>query len=134
MNVEEEWSRGPVVLIGDAAHAMTPHMGQGANQGLEDVCELVHRLVPELQTNQNNNNSESSHHIDSLSNALYLFWNKRIERVKEVHARSRQNSLQSNTFDKTSASIPFQRRNYSASFQDRLYNWKPPTALKDKAE
>jgi 2-polyprenyl-6-methoxyphenol hydroxylase-like FAD-dependent oxidoreductase len=130
MNVEEEWSRGPVVLIGDAAHAMTPHMGQGANQGLEDVCELVHRLVPELQTNQNNNEN----HIDTLSNALYLFWNKRIERVKEVHARSRQNSLQSNTFDKTSASVPFQRRNYSASFQDRLYNWKPPTALEDKAE
>jgi salicylate hydroxylase len=48
IEVEPKWSQGPVTLIGDAAHAMTPHMGQGANQGLEDVCHLVHELVPVL--------------------------------------------------------------------------------------
>ena len=42
------WSDGPVALVGDAAHAMTPNMGQGANMGLEDVCVLVHGLVPLL--------------------------------------------------------------------------------------
>lgn len=31
---------GPVVLIGDAAHAMTPNMGQGACQALEDAVTL----------------------------------------------------------------------------------------------
>ena len=34
------WSRGPVVLLGDAAHAMLPHHGQGANQSIEDAVIL----------------------------------------------------------------------------------------------
>jgi salicylate hydroxylase len=34
------WSRGPVVLLGDAAHAMLPHQGQGANQAIEDAVVL----------------------------------------------------------------------------------------------
>jgi salicylate hydroxylase len=35
------WSRGRVVLLGDAAHAMLPHHGQGANQTLEDAAVLA---------------------------------------------------------------------------------------------
>ncbi|WP_406288293.1 FAD-dependent monooxygenase [Embleya sp. NBC_00896] len=37
--------RGRVVLIGDAAHAMTPNLGQGGNQALEDAVELADVLV-----------------------------------------------------------------------------------------
>ncbi|WP_213576606.1 FAD-dependent monooxygenase [Rhodococcus sp. USK13] len=36
------WSRGRTVLLGDAAHAMVPHQGQGANQTLEDAAALAH--------------------------------------------------------------------------------------------
>jgi salicylate hydroxylase len=39
------WSRGPVVLLGDAAHAMLPHHGQGANQTIEDAVVLADCLA-----------------------------------------------------------------------------------------
>ena len=39
-----EWSRGPVVLVGDAAHPMRPHLGQGGCQGIEDAAVLAHCL------------------------------------------------------------------------------------------
>ncbi|HEY7338418.1 MAG TPA: FAD-dependent monooxygenase [Bryobacteraceae bacterium] len=35
------WSNGPIVLIGDAAHGMLPHQGQGANQTIEDAVTLA---------------------------------------------------------------------------------------------
>jgi salicylate hydroxylase len=34
------WHRGPVILIGDAAHAMLPTQGQGASQAIEDAEAL----------------------------------------------------------------------------------------------
>ena len=38
------WARDGVVLLGDAAHAMLPHHGQGANQTIEDAAVLAERL------------------------------------------------------------------------------------------
>lgn len=35
------WARGPIVLVGDAAHPMRPHLGQGGCQGLEDAAILT---------------------------------------------------------------------------------------------
>ena len=35
------WSRGPTVIVGDAAHPMRPHLGQGGCQGLEDAAILA---------------------------------------------------------------------------------------------
>ena len=34
------WAAGPVVLVGDAAHPMRPHLGQGGCQALEDAAVL----------------------------------------------------------------------------------------------
>lgn len=35
------WSRGPIVIVGDAAHPMRPHLGQGGCQGIEDAAVLA---------------------------------------------------------------------------------------------
>ncbi|QRK06859.1 FAD-dependent oxidoreductase [Archangium violaceum] len=43
--VPESWYRGRVVLIGDAAHAMTPHISQGAGMAVEDAVVLSELLA-----------------------------------------------------------------------------------------
>jgi 2-polyprenyl-6-methoxyphenol hydroxylase-like FAD-dependent oxidoreductase len=40
----EEWNRGRVLLIGDAVHTMTPHLGQGAGMAIEDAVVLGQEL------------------------------------------------------------------------------------------
>lgn len=39
------WSRGRIVLLGDACHPMKPHMGQGAGMAIEDAVVLVRCLA-----------------------------------------------------------------------------------------
>ena len=40
--------RGKVALVGDAAHAMTPNLGQGACQAIEDAVVLAHHAGGDL--------------------------------------------------------------------------------------
>lgn len=44
------WSRGQVTLLGDAAHTMTPDLGQGACQAIEDAVVLGACLRSEPDT------------------------------------------------------------------------------------
>lgn len=47
--VTDEWTAGRIALAGDAAHAMSPRLGQGAGVGLQDaavLCELL--TLPDL--------------------------------------------------------------------------------------
>jgi 2-polyprenyl-6-methoxyphenol hydroxylase-like FAD-dependent oxidoreductase len=39
------WHRGRIVLVGDAVHAITPHLGQGAAQAIEDGVVLAECLA-----------------------------------------------------------------------------------------
>jgi 2-polyprenyl-6-methoxyphenol hydroxylase-like FAD-dependent oxidoreductase len=41
----DDWSQGRVVLIGDAAHATSPNMAQGASMALEDALVLAPLLA-----------------------------------------------------------------------------------------
>ncbi len=47
VTVEEPWHVGRVVLAGDAAHASTPHLAQGAAMAVEDALVLAQSLDSE---------------------------------------------------------------------------------------
>jgi salicylate hydroxylase len=66
----ENWGRGRIQLIGDAAHAMLPNAGQGACQAFEDAYILARWL-------------------DACRNPVEAFANFRRIRIPRVHAVQR---------------------------------------------
>ena len=42
--IEGDWSRGRIALLGDAVHATTPHLGQGAGLAIEDALVIADEL------------------------------------------------------------------------------------------
>jgi 2-polyprenyl-6-methoxyphenol hydroxylase-like FAD-dependent oxidoreductase len=71
-----EWlHKGNVVLIGDAAHPMTPDLGQGACQAIEDVVVLADCLPADTQ---------------SIEDALGDFEARRLKRVRRIVREARQ--------------------------------------------
>jgi salicylate hydroxylase len=74
----QSWSRGHTVLLGDAAHAMLPHQGQGANQTIEDAAVLATLLA-------------ASGHA-TLSDALHRYEVSRRARTRQVQRASWVNS------------------------------------------
>src|SRR5579871_5824155 len=83
------WSRGRTLLIGDAAHATSPHAGQGASIALEDAL----RLAITLQREQD------------LRAAFQSFEDERRPRVERVVALARRNGNQKREFSRTGAWI-----------------------------
>lgn len=45
----DAWHKNKVILVGDAAHATTPNMGQGAGQGIEDAFYFANILAKNNQ-------------------------------------------------------------------------------------
>ncbi len=43
--VDGDWHRGRIVLLGDALHATTPHLGQGAGMAIEDSIVLAQEIA-----------------------------------------------------------------------------------------
>jgi salicylate hydroxylase len=70
------WTNGRLTLLGDAAHPMLPHAGQGANQALEDAITLATLLE----------------HADRkrVPAVLLAYEALRRERTAEVQRRSRR--------------------------------------------
>jgi salicylate hydroxylase len=73
------WAKGRLALLGDAAHAMLPHVGQGANQAVEDGVALAVFL-------------EGRSSADA-ADALRRYETFRRERTGIVQAEARQNGL-----------------------------------------
>ncbi len=47
--IEGPWHKGRIVLMGDAVHATTPHLGQGAGLAIEDGVVLADELARALR-------------------------------------------------------------------------------------
>jgi salicylate hydroxylase len=69
------WFKGRAVLLGDACHAMPPHLGQGAGMAIEDAVVLARALAD---------------HRRDLDGAFRSYQTKRKERVERVAAAVRK--------------------------------------------
>lgn len=64
----DRWTsdNGKVIVIGDAAHAMLPHIGQGANQCFEDAAAIAEFLDQEVLAAHNHDVGSLSHKFEKL--------------------------------------------------------------------
>jgi 2-polyprenyl-6-methoxyphenol hydroxylase-like FAD-dependent oxidoreductase len=80
------WSRGRVVVVGDAAHACAPHLAQGASMAMEDGSVLAELCSDAASTEQ-------------LASALAAFQDRRTQRVRTVQDVSHEILLAEMTTD-----------------------------------
>jgi salicylate hydroxylase len=102
------WTRGRLVLLGDAAHAMLPHLGQGANQAIEDGVALAVLLE----------GRDPAEVLDILPRYEKL----RRVRTDVIQAEARQNGLR---YDSKYESLEQRDREIanSAAFRKSLYDY-----------
>jgi len=79
------WSRGRVVVLGDACHPITPYMGQGGSMALEDAAMLVRCLQ----------SAGPAHPRD----AFKLYETNRAPRTRRVQVESRKGDWQRYSMD-----------------------------------
>ena len=70
----ERWHQGRVALLGDAAHPMTPNLGQGAGQAIEDAVVLAECLAA----------------MPTLEEALTRYEQRRVARANGIARASRR--------------------------------------------
>jgi salicylate hydroxylase len=102
------WTRGRLTLLGDAAHPMLPHLGQGANQSIEDGMALATIL--------------KQYGPDRLPEALRVYESLRRQRVAEVQLGARQNGMR---YDSASGDLGVRDAEIKAhaDFRRRLYDY-----------
>ena len=101
------WSRGRTILIGDAAHATSPHAGQGASMALEDALRLVSLLASEEQ----------------IEIAFQHFEAERRPRVEKIVALARRNGNNKREFSRTGAWIRNQMIKFILPLSARSQDW-----------
>ena len=102
------WSTGRLTLLGDAAHPMLPHLGQGANQSIEDGMALA-TLLAQVDGS-------------AVPAALLAYEGLRRQRVAEIQLGARQNGLR---LDSTAADLGVRDAQLAAhaEFRKRLYSY-----------
>jgi len=102
------WSSGRLTLLGDAAHPMLPHLGQGANQSIEDGMALATILA----------RADAS----AVPASLRAYERLRRERVAEIQLGARQNGLR---LDSAAADLSVRDAQLAAhaEFRKRLYSY-----------
>lgn len=103
------WVQGRLTLLGDAAHPMLPHLGQGANQAIEDGAALA-VLLQKCQTRGD---------VDA---ALQKYEALRRPRTSLVQAEARKNGLR---YDSKYQDLAQRDREIasSATFRKSLYDY-----------
>ncbi|NEQ82512.1 MAG: FAD-dependent monooxygenase [Moorea sp. SIO2I5] len=107
----KSWSQGRVTLLGDAAHPMSPALGQGANSTFEDAYELA------LCCSQ----------ASSIEEALARYEQRRIPRTKLMQTRSALAKMGDNATDREAANQQMQEQSQMSreEFEDWVFNYKP---------
>jgi len=102
------WTNGRLALLGDAAHAMLPHLGQGANQSIEDGMAIA-TILSETDTN-------------NVPAALLTYDRLRRERVAQVQSGARKNGLR---YDSAYTDLKVRDAEITAhaEFRKSLYNY-----------
>ncbi|HEY0852138.1 MAG TPA: FAD-dependent monooxygenase [Bradyrhizobium sp.] len=101
------WTNGRLTLLGDAAHPMLPHLGQGANQSIEDGMALATILTKADRTN--------------VTPALLAYERLRRERVAAVQRGARENGMR---YDSAYADLGVRDAEIKAhaEFRKKLYS------------
>jgi len=101
------WTRGRLTLLGDAAHPMLPHLGQGANQSIEDGMALATILARADRT--------------TVPTALAAYERLRRERVAQVQRGARENGMR---YDSAYADLAVRDAEIAAhaAFRRKLYD------------
>jgi salicylate hydroxylase len=101
------WTRGRLTLLGDAAHPMLPHLGQGANQAIEDGMALATILACADRK--------------TAPAALLAYERLRRERVALVQRGARENGLRYDSFY-ADLGVRDAEITAHAAFRKRLYD------------
>jgi salicylate hydroxylase len=101
------WTRGRLALLGDAAHPMLPHLGQGANQSIEDGMALATILARASRA--------------TGPAALLAYERLRRERVAQVQRGARENGLR---YDSANSDLGLRDAEITAhaAFRRKLYD------------
>jgi salicylate hydroxylase len=101
------WTKGRLTLLGDAAHPMLPHLGQGANQSIEDGMALATILARADN--------------ETAPAALLAYERLRRERVAQVQRGARENGMR---YDSAYSDLGVRDAEISAhaAFRKRLYD------------